>query len=190
MIYLRMMETVECGVRDELRVKDVCDTLCDARIDLEDVTVSVPKEAGVYCVQAMQVVRAISARYPGEQVSLMGTGTTLLTRRRDKRKKGLALRTAAAFLVLLAGSALAIMWFHADVNMFEAQKEMYRAITGGGEPSALLVALPYALGVGLGVAFYYALIGKKTISPLDVKLSEYKMSILKERAAKEEQRGE
>ena len=53
MIYLRMMETVECGVRDELRVKDVCDTLCDARIDLEDVTVSVPKEVGVYCVQAV-----------------------------------------------------------------------------------------------------------------------------------------
>lgn len=190
MIYLRMLESVECNVRQELRVPDLCDTLCDARIDLRDVPVCVPQEEGVYCVQAMQVVRAIGARYPGEQVSLMGTGTTLLTRRRERKKRGMALRTAIAFLVLLTGSALAIMWFHADVNMFEAQKEMYRAITGGSEPSAWLVALPYALGVGLGVAFYYALIGKKTISPLDVKLSEYKTSILKERAAREEQRGD
>ena len=46
-----------------------------------------------------------------------------------------ALRAALAFLVLLVGSALAIMWFHADVNMYDAQREMYRAVTGGEEPA-------------------------------------------------------
>ena len=77
------------------------------------------------------------------------------------------------------------MWFHADVNMYDAQREMYRAVTGGEEPAALAVALPYALGVGLGVAFYYALIGRKTISPLDIKLSNYKRAVMNERAARE-----
>ena len=41
------------------------------------------------------------------------------------------------------------------------------------------------VGVGLGVAFYYALIGRKTISPLDIKLSNYKRAVMNERAARE-----
>ena len=185
MIYLRMRETVERGPHEDVRVRDLCDVLCDARVEVQDLPVSVPEGNGVYCVQAMQVVRAIAARYPGEQVSLLGPATALLTRKREGRPRLLALRAALAFLVLLAGSALAIMWFHADVNMYDAQREMYRAVNGGEEPAALAVALPYALGVGLGVAFYYALIGRKTISPLDIKLSDYKRAVMNERAARE-----
>ena len=138
MIYLRMRETVERGPHEDVCVRDLCDVLCDARVEVQDLPVSVPEGNGVYCVQ----------RYPGEQVSLLGSTTALLTRKREGRPRLLFLRAALAFLVLLAGSALAIMWFHADVNMYDAQREMYRAVTGGEEPAALAVALPYALGVG------------------------------------------
>ena len=106
MIYLRMRETVERGPHEDVCVRDLCDVLCDARVDIQDIPVSVPDGNGVYCVQAMQVVRAIATRYPGEQVSLLGSTTALLTRKREGRPRLLFLRAALAFLVLLAGSAL------------------------------------------------------------------------------------
>ena len=51
---------------------------------------------------------------------------------------------------------------------------MYSAV---GSRNMALITIPYALGVFLGVALFYALLGKRrTVAPLEIKLEEYSQS--------------
>ena len=76
-------------------------------------------------------------------------------------------------MLLFAGSALTIGWFHTDVNMEEAQTAIFRAVAGREPASPLWIAVPYAAGVGLGALLYYLRIRRDEASPLTVKLREY-----------------
>lgn len=189
MIYIRMKEKVERGVDGEITVGDIADVLCDASIDVSILPVGMPKTAGVYITDAMSAVQAIKRACPKESVTLLGASSGMLIRRREKRVRCLSLRKTVAFAILLIGSALAIMWFHADVNMLSAQRELYTRLTGRGEPNAWLMAIPYALGVGGGVAMSFALFSRRRVSPMDVKLSEYRDELLAIRAQEGAQRG-
>ena len=96
---------------------------------------------------------------------------------RDERNLGHTFRAVLAFAFLLIGSALAITWFHADVNMLDAQQSLYRLICGHDAPNQWFITVPYALGVFLGVTLFYALLGRKgTVSPLEIKLEEYRQT--------------
>ena len=45
----------------------------------------------------------------------------------------------------------------------------------------MLLSIPYAIGVFFGVSLFYALLGRKgTVSPLEVKLGEYRKTVEKE----------
>jgi hypothetical protein len=82
-----------------------------------------------------------------------------------------------AFLLLMAGSALAITWFHADVNMMDAQQALFRFITGHQAENEWLITGPYAAGVFFGVSLFYALLGKRrSVAPLEIKLEEYRQA--------------
>ena len=84
-----------------------------------------------------------------------------------------AMMTAAALLILLLGSALGLTWFHADVNMPQAQADVYAAITGAPPDDVRLITIPYCIGVALGVCVFYAIPFPHQTTPLEVKLTEY-----------------
>ena len=92
------------------------------------------------------------------------------------RMMGLALLSGlmlAALLILLLGSALGLTWFHADVNMPQAQADVYAAITGAPPDDVRLITIPYCVGVALGVCVFYAIPFPHQTTPLEVKLTEY-----------------
>ena len=76
-------------------------------------------------------------------------------------------------LILLLGSALGLTWFHADVNMPQAQADVYAAITGAPPDDVRLITIPYCIGVALGVCVFYAIPFPHQTTPLEVKLTEY-----------------
>ena len=133
-----------------------------------------PEKPGVWKLMAIDVVRAVQTACPGEEITLMGADICYVHRvkapHRDPMKP---LRTAAAFLILCLGGALGLCWFHADVNMPQAQFALFEAVTGEAVPDARLITIPYAVGVALGVAVFYALPSRKATTPLEVKLTEY-----------------
>ena len=93
-----------------------------------------------------------------------------------------SLRAKRQLLVLpglLLGGALGLCWFHADVDMPRAQFAVYEAITGQEVSDARLITVPYAVGVALGVAVFYALPSRKATTPLEVKLTEYQEDLEK-----------
>ena len=133
-----------------------------------------PEEPGVWKLEALRVTEVLQKAYPGEAITLLGADICYVHRvkaaHRDPTKP---LRTAAAFLILCLGGALGLSWFHADVNMPQAQVAVYEALTGEAPDDERLITIPYAVGVVLGVAVFYALPSRKATTPLEVKLTEY-----------------
>ena len=134
-----------------------------------------PKNEGVWSLPAIAVARALKKEVE-EELVLLGESVCYVHVVKDEhRNRTHVVRTALAFLFLLLGSAQAICWFQADVSMWDAQVALYRLFAGTEPSNQLLIVLPYTLGVGLGVAVFYALIGrKKTVSPLDIQLDKYR----------------
>ena len=179
MIYLRMKPRVTARVGQKLTLADVADVLADASLSIGALPVSLPLEEGIWPLDALTLIMRISEKAPNETVNVLGDGTGWLHRQAktaaEKRRAWgwQALRTAVVCVLLFAGSALTIGWFHTDVNMEEAQTAIFRAVAGREPASPLWIAVPYAAGVGLGALLYYLRIRRDEASPLTVKLREY-----------------
>ena len=134
-----------------------------------------PDQEGVWRLEAIDVLRAACLQLPDAQITVLGSDVCYVHRvRASRRDPTRPLRTAAAFLILLLGSALGLAWFHSDVDMPAAQLAMYTAVTGREPSSPLLITIPYVIGVALGVAVFYALPGKGRTTPLEIRLNGYR----------------
>ena len=140
----------------------------------EAIVLPCPDEQGVWKLEAIHVAKTLQKAYPDEDITLLGADICYVHRvnalRPDLTRP---LRTAAAFLILCLGGALGLAWFHADVNMPQAQYAVFEALTGEKPRDDRLITIPYAAGVALGVAVFYALPSKRATTPLEVKLTEY-----------------
>ncbi len=133
-----------------------------------------PEKPGVWKLMAIDVVRAVQTACPGEEITLMGADICYVHRVIEKKcDLTRPLRTAAAFLILCLGGALGLAWFHSDVDMPHAQVAVYKALTGDAPRDIRLITVPYAIGVALGVAVFYALPSRSATTPLEVKLTAY-----------------
>ena len=174
MLYLQIRARCEIRPGEQLRVRHVADALDTEGRQVMDLPVACPKSAGVWRLPAMAVVQAVKA-VDGE-ITVLGEKECFVHVSLP-RKRAHPLRTALAFVLLMVGSAMAITWFHADVNMPDAQQTLYRMVTGHPAENPLFITVPYAAGIFLGVSLFYALIGKKrTAAPLEIKLEEYRKS--------------
>ena len=176
MLYLQLKARAVLRPGEKVLVRHVADVMGDGPERPMDLPVECPANPGVWRLPALAVVKAL--RETGEEITVIGPAECFVhIVPEKKRNRTHALRTAAAFLLLMLGSAFAITWFHADVNMAQAQETLFRMVTGRAPANRLLVTLPYAVGVFFGVALFYCLLGRKgTVSPLDIKLGEYRAS--------------
>ncbi|MGN0779899.1 MAG: hypothetical protein ACI4MJ_12160 [Aristaeellaceae bacterium] len=133
-----------------------------------------PDQPGVWRITPVDILPTLERAFPGEAVTLLGADTCYVHRRKPTRHHGLRLmRTTAAFLILLLGSALGLAWFHSDVDMPHAQQMVYRLLTGQEVSDARYITVPYIIGVAAGVAVFYALPSRSRSTPMEVKLSAY-----------------
>ena len=140
----------------------------------EQLPIPCPDELGIWKLEAIQITKALQVRFPGEAITHLGADICYVHRvKAPHRDLTRPLRTAAAFLILCLGGALGLAWFHADVNMPQAQYAVDEALTGHPPEDARLITIPYCIGVGLGVGVFYALPSRKATTPLEVKLTEY-----------------
>ena len=176
MLYLQMKARTVIRPGEQLLVRHVADALDSDQAKVTDLPIPCTRNPGVWRLPAMAVVKAVLDVCP--DVEVMGPAECFVhILPENKRNRTQPLRTAFAFLVLLAGSALAITWFHADVNMLDAQQALFRFITGHQAENAWLITGPYAAGVFFGVSLFYALLGKRrSVAPLEIKLEEYRQA--------------
>ena len=176
MLYLQLKARAVIRPGETLLVRHVADAVDAERKDVMDLPIPCTKNPGVWRLPAMAAVKAVLPVCP--DVHLIGPAECFVhIVPEERRNRTRILRTGLAFLLLMAGSALAITWFHADVNMLDAQRSLYRMLTGREAENILWITLPYSVGVFFGVSLFYALLGRKrTVAPLDIKLNEYRQS--------------
>ncbi|MBR1585714.1 MAG: hypothetical protein IJ662_09260 [Clostridia bacterium] len=176
MLYLQIKARAAISPGEQLKVHHVADARDTDGQDVMDLPVECPQKPGVWRLPAIAVVKAVEGACP--QITVLGQGECFVhVVPENKRNRTHALRTAAAFLLLMLGSALAITWFHADVNMLDAQQSLYKLLTGHEVENIWMITAPYSAGVFFGVALFYALLGRRrTTAPLEIKLEEYRQS--------------
>lgn len=176
MIYCQLRSRASLDCSAPLRLSDVA--RLDAPEALRSLLLPCPGEPGVWKLEAVRVAQSIRQACPDESVSMLGADVCCVHRRRVRRRDPWKpLRTTAALLILTMGSALGLSWFHSDVDMPRAQAAVYAALTGREVQDMRWIALPYCLGVTLGVGVFYALPSRRTPTPLDVKLAEYRRTM-------------
>lgn len=176
LIYLQMKSRVILSPETPLKVKHVADVYgADEKKtkELLEVKVDCPHQAGIWKISAIHAISSVAPYV--ESVTPLGPDACYVHLIPKEKQNGQnRIRSVFAFVVLLVGSMLAISWFQADVNMAEAQNQLFSIITGRKLENPWLISIPYAIGVFFGVALFYTLLGKKdTVSPLEIKLSEY-----------------
>lgn len=176
MLYLQLKARATVKPGEQLLLRHIADALDETGADVMNLPVECVKKEGVWRLPAVAAVKAVMGVCP--EVTVLGPAECFVhIVPEEKRNRTRPLRTALAFLILMTGSALAITWFHADVNMLDAQQSLFRLITGHQAENPWLITAPYAVGVFFGVALFYALLGRKrTVAPLDIKLEEYRQS--------------
>ncbi len=171
-IYCQLRERAKLAMGDTLRLSDVADAT--APPEAMSAVLDCPDQEGVWKVDALQCARALQRACGGEDVSMLGPDVCYVHRIRVQARDWTKwLRTAAAFLILLLGSALGLCWFHSDVDMPAAQTAVFQLLTGREISDPRLITVPYVIGVALGVAVFYALPSRRATTPLEVKLTEY-----------------
>lgn len=181
MIYVQLQNRAKLEMGQELRLGDASKLIGPK--GTEDIILPCPEEQGIWKLTALHVTQVLQASFPQEGITLMGSDICYVHRvkalRRDPTRP---FRTAAAFLILCLGGTLGLCWFHADVDMPQAQYAVYEALTGEEPRDPRMITIPYAAGVALGVAVFYALPSRKATTPLEVKLTEYQEDMEKTEA--------
>ena len=173
MLYVQLKERLTVRPGAKLCVGDVAEVLGDQAKQAKHVPLPLSLAEGVWRIPATMMIEALLT--VDKEISVLGADEIFIHATREKQNASHPIRAAIAFVILFFGSALAIAWFHADVGMEEAQKSFLTLWTGRGDFHPLLTKIPYAVGVALGVGGYYSLLTlRKTVSPLDIKLGEYR----------------
>ena len=84
------------------------------------------------------------------------------------------IRVAIVSIIVLMGSIMGIMNFHADVNMYESQYKMVEVITKDAKRYLPYFQIPYSIGIGIGVAMFFNKFipnySKHEPSPMELKM--------------------
>lgn len=84
------------------------------------------------------------------------------------------IRVAIVSIIVLMGSIMGIMNFHADVNMYESQYKMVEVITKDAKRYLPYFQTPYSIGIGIGVAMFFNKFipnySKHEPSPMELKM--------------------
>lgn len=132
-------------------------------------------------VDAASVLEAVQTAYPEDELHWLGPARVWVQApapgRMCKTTRGVL--TALCCLIMLIGGALAIMNFHADVDMPAVQRTLFRALTGREDAGVIgWVSIPYSIGLGLGAMLFFGHFKTRTPDPLQLKQEAFERDTL------------
>ena len=109
MIYLRVRPRVTANVDEALWLKDVAGFIADARCRLNEMRIILPKGAGVWQVDAPQLIMQIMEKHPRETIQVLGDGMGWLHRETKRQKAAPGKRRSIARAAVPAFLFVALM---------------------------------------------------------------------------------
>ncbi|MCT4604506.1 MAG: stage V sporulation protein AA [Marinisporobacter sp.] len=187
-IYIQLKDGHDAIPGNKVLIKDLTvilaeDSIRERLLNLE--VLEVPKDAQEHIVVSiLTIMEKIKKEDPNIKVFPIGQAEILVKiayQSKNDRKGWLLFKLFIVCIVLFVGSGLALMNFHADVNMREAHREVYKMLTGIDEKRPLILQIPYSLGIGFGMAVFFNHILPKSFrnepSPMEVEMASYRKNI-------------
>lgn len=140
------------------------------------------RDGNMLLIDMLQVVMAIREAEPDMTIETFGEPHVLLEITSSGQVKPRRWLLVLAWILLFFGSGMAMMNFHADVNMPAVQRRITELITGRRTSHPWLFQIPYSLGVGFGMLlFFNRLIRPRRKSdeptPLEVEMFMYQENV-------------
>ena len=121
-----------------------------------------------------EVIEAVNEKFPDLHINFLKPDDIIIFFDNYKKDRTKYIRVFIVSIVVLMGSIMGIMNFHADVNMAHSQFMMVDAITDNPKEYMPYFQLPYSIGIGIGVALFFnkfiPTYSKGEPSPLDLKM--------------------
>ncbi|MET3195528.1 stage V sporulation protein AA [Gottfriedia sp. OAE603] len=183
-LYIKLLNRVVVQVGKSVRLGDIA-RLQGINIQLDEIKNIIvheaKKEDGTHTVidilELLPLIQAVDSEVSFE---LIGVTMCILELENAVEKENIIL-FLFVWILLFAGSSLAIIYFHEDVSMQQVQQRIYYLITGEYNRKPLLLQVPYSLGLGIGMVLFFNQWFKTRLneepSPLEVEMFQYQRSM-------------
>lgn len=187
-IYIKPEKKVNITGEGILRLKDVAQVLAEKNIKTQVENLHLMKIEGNekknLLVSVIDIVEKINAALPGNTINNLGECDTVVEYSPRKKRQSKALLWLKVFfvsIVLLAGSATAIMSFHSDAQISTVFENYYYIFFNEKIENPMIIDLPYSLGLAFGIiVFFNHFSGKKITNdptPIEVEMSVYESEV-------------
>lgn len=102
-----------------------------------------------------EVIEKINGEFPMVKINFLKADDTVIFFENYKKDRTKYIRVAIVSIVVLMGSVMGIMNFHADVNMYASQYKMVDVLTRDAKRYLPYFQIPYSIGIGVGVALFF-----------------------------------
>ncbi|MCR1897798.1 stage V sporulation protein AA [Irregularibacter muris] len=188
MIYLQPKEKLNIIQGTSIYVEDICEIIGEAKLIEKVKNIEILQgtyEKTVFVVSLVMVLDKIRNSFPELYIYVLNEKDILIQVEETKNIKTTIfekIKIVLVCLLLLIGAGVTMMNFHADVNMVEAQKNFYKMVTGKNVEKPLWIAIPYSLGIGIGMMVFFNHLSPKKRktdqpSPLDLEMDSYQNNI-------------
>lgn len=121
-----------------------------------------------------EVIEKINEKLPMVKINFLKADDTVIFFDSCKKDRTKYIRVAIVSIVVLMGSVMGIMNFHADVNMYASQYKIVDVLTRDSKKYLPYFQIPYSIGIGVGVALFFnkfiPTYSKYEPSPMELKM--------------------
>ncbi|MFC4302723.1 stage V sporulation protein AA [Cohnella boryungensis] len=184
-VYVRLRRRAVISPEANVTLGDVARLVTEAglqakleRLPLHRVTSG---DGNLLLIDMLQVVKAIREAEPGMVIETFGEPHVLLEVSSGGEIKPRRFILTMAWLLLFFGSGMAMMNFHADVNMPAVQRRITELITGSSAAHPWVFQIPYSIGIGMGMLLFFNRLLRKRLNdepnPLEVEMFMYQENV-------------
>ena len=103
------------------------------------------------------LTKKIIDTYPNIDLAIIGEAEILIEYKfQEETNKVLeVLKVLIVCIILFFGASLALINFHEDVDTRGSIEKLYKIFTGEKKDNPLIMAIPYSLGIGIGVMSFF-----------------------------------
>ncbi|MCD8159171.1 MAG: stage V sporulation protein AA [Clostridiales bacterium] len=168
-IYIKPQKKINITGHSDVRIKDAAEVLAEGGLksrveNIKLITLDGDKKKN-YLISVMDITAKTNSALPGHTINNLGeTDIVIEYSPKEEKQNSLILWVKVIFVsvVLLTGSATAIMSFHSDAQISTVFENYYYIFFNEKIENPMLIDLPYSIGLALGIiVFFNHFSGKK-----------------------------
>lgn len=183
-VYIRLKQKIHVPPNKPIHLAQIAHISAEKDIKDKLLSLSIPTvqsaEEAYAIIEAFTVANVLHAAFSDIKPQFFGPTATIVEFNKAKNQPA-PLLVIFVWLVLFVGTAMTLINFHYDVSMPEVQQQLHYWLTGEYTTKPLLLQIPYAFGLGVGMVLYLNHWFKKKFndepSPLELELYKYKRDI-------------